>query len=336
MEFTNKMSFSEAVPVVKSALENNIPIFLVGAPGVGKTSLYFQVVSELGWEMLVDFPVTLDPTVIGGFPHPADDGFIDLKPIRRYQKLVETKKPTVLFWDDLGQAPTEVQAVAMQVVLAKRIGNFSLSKEVRVVAASNRRQDLAGVRQVLEPLKSRFLIIELEPDLKSWTTWAFRNNIDTRVIAYLQFRPDDLNNFRPTSEMSQSPSPRGWERVSDCLRVMPRETWPKVVYGNVGEAAAANFISFIEMEEKLPSVEYLIENPGEIENINDPGARWAITTSLIHYADNNNINQCLDVVGHMTEEYQYLFIVGIVETKPHVLDNCEKANEMAKQINTFL
>ena len=68
------------------------------------------------------------------------------------------------FLDDLGQAPMSVQAAAMQLILARRINGFKISDKVIFMAATNRREDKAGVTGILEPVKSRFAwIVELVP-----------------------------------------------------------------------------------------------------------------------------------------------------------------------------
>jgi hypothetical protein len=58
----------------------------------------------------------------------------------------------------------------MQLILARRVNSFTLPDCVSFVAASNRRQDKAGVTGILEPVKSRFAtILEVSPDLDDWT-----------------------------------------------------------------------------------------------------------------------------------------------------------------------
>ena len=75
--------------------------------------------------------------------------------------------------DDLGQAPPAVQAAAMQLILARRINGSLVSDEVCFVAATNRKNDKAGVARILEPVKSRFAaIVELTPCVEEWATWA--------------------------------------------------------------------------------------------------------------------------------------------------------------------
>src|SRR5690606_27326440 len=97
------------------------------------------------------------------------------------------------FLDDLGQASPMVQAAYMQLLLARRIDGHVLPDCVTFVAASNRKQDRAGVSGLLEPVKSRFTcIMEIEPDLDSWIDWALGEGLPAELIAFLQFRGSEL------------------------------------------------------------------------------------------------------------------------------------------------
>lgn len=67
----------------------------------------------------------------------------------------------------------------MQPILARRINGFQVSDNIRFVAAANRLGDKAGANAILEPVKSRFLIVELEADIDEWCNW--RSNINCRM-----------------------------------------------------------------------------------------------------------------------------------------------------------
>ena len=84
------------------------------------------------------------------------DGQAEFLPFGDLRALIQADKDTVFFLDDLGQAPPTVQAAAMQLILARRINGHHVSDSVTFIAATNRKQDKAGVSGILEPVKSRF------------------------------------------------------------------------------------------------------------------------------------------------------------------------------------
>jgi len=96
----------------------------------------------------------------------------------------------------------------MQLILARRINGYKVSDQVTFLAATNRKQDKAGVSGILEPVKSRFVsIVELEPDLEDWAAWAASNSLPAELIAFVRFRPNLLNDFTPSVDITK-PRPR--------------------------------------------------------------------------------------------------------------------------------
>ena len=67
------------------------------------------------------------------------------------------------------------------------------------VAATNRREDMAGVQGMLEPVKSRFYsILNVEVNAKDWVNWYNTQGLPGELGAYVQWKGSDvLMNFEP-------------------------------------------------------------------------------------------------------------------------------------------
>ena len=320
-------TFNEARKLVALCLERNIPVMLVGSPGIGKTDLVKSVAKELGYTLHVDLPVISEPTYFGGFPIDKD-GFVSLLPLSKYKPLFETKDDTIFFMDDIGQAKKAVQAAAMQVALARRIGDYELSPKVRVLAATNRRQDAAGVNSILEPLKGRFFIIHMEVDIKEWTIWAIKNRIHPDIIAFLNFRPDYLNKFEPTPEIVNTPNPRNWARFSAIYEGLAEEEAEIAANGNVGEEATVEFMAFLKIAKSIPSIDELVRNPQRVNELNEASQKFAVATACIHHSDKDNIDSVIDVVLQLPTEYQLLYVSGIAEGRSDLLPHSKKISKL--------
>jgi len=198
------------------SLKHRFNLLIVGAPGIGKTEIVNQACGEAGMKMIVSHPVVSDPTDYKGLPFVVDGDRAEFLAFGDLRQLIDAKKPSVFFLDDLGQAPPSVQAAAMQLLLARKINSHQVSDHVRFIAATNRRQDKAGVQGVLEPVKSRFAsILHLETDHEDWVKWALEKDLPTELIAFIRFRPELLHDFKPSNDMINSPCPRTvalWER----------------------------------------------------------------------------------------------------------------------------
>ena len=90
----------------------------------------------------------------------------------------------------------------MQLILARQVNGHKISDKVIFIAATNRRQDRAGVTGILEPVKSRFAtIIQLDVDADIWIEWAFENDMPAELIGFIHFRPSLLHKDETTSDI---------------------------------------------------------------------------------------------------------------------------------------
>jgi hypothetical protein len=212
---------SLCVPVLCDMVEDNAPALLVGPPGVAKTSMVLQVQTILQCDIIVTHPVVLNPTDVKGL------GFADwereIAKFLPFGDLLRAKKATrktIWFIDDLGQAPAAVQAAFMQLILARRIGEHEISEHVTFVCATNRRQDRAGVKEFLNPLKSRMVtIIQVVPTVEDWCAWAYENAMPPALIALIRSQGIGmLIDENPSPEIENSRNPRSWENAGRVLR----------------------------------------------------------------------------------------------------------------------
>lgn len=274
--------------ILRKAIRARFPILITGAPGVGKTRMATSACEAEGNDLVLWQPVVDQPEDYKGLPANVD-GRAEFLAYGQLRKLIEADRPTVAFFDDFGQAPAAVQAAAMQLLLARELNGQRVSEHVTFVVATNRKKDRAGVGGILEPVKSRFrTIIELEPDLDTLIRIAAKGGWHPTVPAFLRMRPDLLHAFVPTTEMTNSPSPRTWEFVSDWMNLdLDDDVRFDVIKGAVGEGAAAEFVAFVRMFEELPHVDAIILDPdgSPVPESND--LQWAVVGALAQAANKN-------------------------------------------------
>jgi hypothetical protein len=82
-----------------------------------------------------------------------------------------------------------VQASCYQLVLDRKLGEYTLPDGWAIVAAENRDSDRAATTRMPTPLRNRFVHLEFEVDLQEWCEWAIQAAIRPEVIAFLRFRP---------------------------------------------------------------------------------------------------------------------------------------------------
>jgi len=304
------MRASDAMSAITAIVPTQRPALFKGPPGCGKSQIVEQVARNLGADLLISHPVTEDPTDPKGMPW-FQDGKAEFVPFGTLRRAMEATAPTIWLLDDLGQAPTAVQAAYMQLLLARRVNGHVLSDSVYMLATTNRQQDRAGVNKIITPLLNRFVHLELEVSVDDWQAWALSANIAPDVHSFIRFRPALLMQFDPTSGQESFPTPRSWEFVSQIAGVTPDSLLLPVVAGCVGEGPAAEYIAFRRLYTQLPDPLTVLANPQGTTVPTDPAVLYALIGALVERAKtatDPQINALALFAGRMSAEYGTLLI----------------------------
>jgi MoxR-like ATPase len=179
---------------------------------------------------------------------------------------------SVLFLDEITQAPPTVQAAAFSLILDRRIMNYHLPERVSIVAASNRMTDKAMVNKMPTPLLTRFIHIDLDvPTYTEWLPWAAEHEIHGDIISYLHFNTESFFTFNPkvlrgenadTAEITFA-CPRTWYFTHKILMVEEKnnvkdEILEDLIAGCIGAGTAAGFVAWRKHYRKIPDAELLL------------------------------------------------------------------------------
>ena len=187
------------------------PVFIWGAPGIGKSAIVQEFADALGLECVSLLGSQLAPEDIIGVPQ-IRDGFSQFCPPRS----IAREEPYVLFLDELNACSSEVQKAFYSLIHERRIGEYHLPQGSIVVGAGNRAQDNAITRPMSSALVNRMFHVELTASPRLWLEWAAQNGIHPYVYDYITSRPDHLWSRPPKSEEPFS-TPRAWHMLSDAI-----------------------------------------------------------------------------------------------------------------------
>lgn len=257
------MTPSQLTQFLEFTIPNRLPVLVKGKPGIGKSDIVSKACDAANARLIISHPVVSDPTDYKGLPFPGQDGEAHFLPYGELNEIIKADRPTVYFLDDLGQAPASVQASCMQLILARRINGHKVSEHVCFIAATNRREDKAHVQGMLEPVKSRFAsIIELEVKTDDWVEWAIINDMPTELISFVRFCPSILEEFEPTKDITNSPSPRTVTNAGKMQKAgLPKGMEFEAFKGAAGEAFAAKYTGFLSIFRSLPDIDGILANP---------------------------------------------------------------------------
>jgi hypothetical protein len=268
-------TIGELKGLLKACHKAWLPVFLWGPPGVGKSAMIRWLAKELGIDLIDLRLALLNPVDLRGFP------WLDKETSQtRWMPPVFLPKEGagILFIDELNAAPPAVQAAAYQLILDRALGEYKLPEGWWIVAAGNRGTDRALVYDMPSALRNRMVHLEVEPSVDDWLDWAWEHNIDSRIIAFINFKNAMLFQFDPKVHKRAFPTPRSWEFVSRLLVVHAPNL--DLVAGAVGEGAAHEFMAFVKVMDKLPSAQDVLEGK-KIEVPKEPSCLYALAGSLV-------------------------------------------------------
>ena len=281
---TNRtVSPNEAKAAVRKAIKIQRPIFLWGAPGIGKSDLVKQIGDEQGREV-IDVRLSLwEPTDIKGIPYyNSVENTMTWAPPAEVP--TDPDSNAILVLDELNSAAPATQAAAFQLVLNRRVGTYKLPKGVSIVAAGNRETDKGVTYRMPSPLANRFVHLELRTDFEDWHQWAVNNRIHEQVVGYIGFAKGDLYDFDPKSSSKSFATPRSWSFVSDLLGDddLPENTLTDLVSGAIGEGLAIKFMAHRKVAKQMPKPEDILSGKVEKVSIKEISAMYSLAISLCY------------------------------------------------------
>lgn len=313
------MHLKSATTLLASFLDADIPTFLWGPPGVGKSASIHQITAERGWG-LVDFRAsTRDSVALMGLPDIGGETTRWKVPDEFPQ--VERDGPEgILFLDELNAAPPSMMAAMFGLVLDRKVGDYVLPKGWRVVAAGNRQSDRAAAQRMPTALANRFAHIDVDADTSGGHDNVHvehfnRIGVDPQLIAFLRFRPALIHSM-PKNDERAFPTPRSWEQAAKVIS-LPSAQRLQGVSAIVGEGAAAELEGFLRVYQSLPSLDLVLANPNSAPLPEDPAARFAMATGLARKVDAKSFDNGMAYIQRIpAREFEILFAVDAVRRDP--------------------
>lgn len=304
-DFASRVALSATVDPV------GMPIMVAGPPGIGKSEGVKQACDLIrkGAEievnkrtiklqaqpvdLIIMHLVTYDPTDVSGLPVTVqrDDGktVAEFVPHGELLKLVDAENLTIVLLDDLGQANNAVQAAAMQLVLERALNGLKLSDKVHFVAATNRREDKAGVGGIIQPLINRFGVWETAFDLDSWSKHMLSTGaVPDEVVAFVRYHETStkseckLSDWKPSDKLENNPTPRGVERMGRQINAGLDSAID--IAAAVGDSMATSWLSFRKLISKIPNLDKLIKDPDKAPLPDNGGVQFALVQALFSLA----------------------------------------------------
>ena len=308
---TTSVTPSRLKMAMRHSLNRKRPLFVWGPPGIGKSDIVAEVAREQN-RPLIDIRLPLmEPTDMRGIPYLADVKIYDKEgnlvkdesgvPLtdKVFRWSTPSDLPTdpnsraLVFFDEMSAAPPSVQAATYQIILNRKIGTYTLPKDVVIVAAGNRVKDKGVAYNMPMPLANRFTHVTLDVSFDDWQEWAVLNRVHKDIVGYLSFQPNDLNQFKPSGDSYAFATPRSWYFASELLQEpndngelvdtdLPTEVLGDLIKGTVGDGPGVKFMTYRKQAANLPAAKDILN--GKVTKLNSKqiDIMYALTTALCY------------------------------------------------------
>lgn len=308
-----------------NVLQEGLVPYIAGSPGLGKSSVVKQIADENKLKLIDIRLAQADITDLNGMPFmnqktgKASFFPFDMWPTEDTE-LPEGYNGWLILLDELSSCSQSVQAAAYKVILDRQVGMHTLHKNVAMVAAGNLSTDKAIVTRMSTALQSRMIHYEMVIDNEGWLDWAAANEIDHRIISFINFKPDALHSFDPNHNDVTHANPRTWEFLSKIIKKMEvLEVRDMATFaGTVSEGMARAFFGYSQIFESLPTIQEILKNPESAKIGDEASAFFAVTGLIGYHMTEPNAETLLKYMTRLPIEFQVVGLRNAVKKTPKI------------------
>lgn len=329
------LSPSKLVQAIERTLIAGLVPYVQGPPGVGKSDIFKQIANKWSLKTIDTRLSQCTPEDLNGLPFRNGDK-AEFLPFSNFPIQGDTVPEGYDGWliilDELSSATKAVQAAAYKLILDREVGIHKLHDKVMLVAAGNRMGDKAVVVSQSTALQSRLIHFEVKVSKKDWVKWALENNIDNRIIGYIEYKPSNLHAFDPNHNDKTFPCPRTWGFVSQFIKGKPRLDHIDVacMAGAISDGPAVEFQKFCEIANNVPSIETIMHDPEGTEVPREVSFRFFVTTALIDHSTDKTIETLFKYMNRLPEEFQVIYLRGLAIRNPKLRSHPIYAKNVTK------
>ena len=214
------------------------PIFLLGAPGIGKTAIIEQVAEETDLGLVV-YSMTHHtrqsavglPFIVAkeydGVENRVTEYTMSEIIASTYNMMENTgKRQGILFLDEINCVSETLSPSILQFLQYKSFGNRRLPEGWIIITAGNPAEYNRSVREFDIATRDRIKYISIEDDYQAWKPYAYDRGIHSSILSFLEINQNGFYSVRMTVDGSQYATARGWEDLSYAIRQYEEKGFP--------------------------------------------------------------------------------------------------------------
>lgn len=278
-----------AQKVMRAAISANVPIFLRGGSGIGKTSIIEQYARASGRHLETIIGSSIAASDVGGFPvHDETSGTMDYAPLRWARTCAEAPK-ALIFLGEYNTSPLDVQRAFLRPIQERKVGEQELPDTVSIILDGNRPEFSVGASHLTGPTANRMLHLDWKLDQEAWLSGmldgfaageeSFDDTIppsprrrarEISLIVEFCRKNRDLIEDEPDDPVRAGagwPSPRSWDNLTKVLSRLDEDDLDAIqmaAVGLVGEHAARRYVAWRNVEAQF-DLDAILADPGSAD-----------------------------------------------------------------------
>ncbi len=212
-------------------IEKQRPVFLIGAPGIGKTAIMEQIAAEMNVS-LVTYSMThhtrqsaiglpfIEKKKYGDREYDVSEYTMSEIIASVYDMIEQTgKKEGILFLDEVNCVSETLSPAMLQFLQYKIFGRHRIPDGWIVVTAGNPPEYNNSVREFDIVTWDRLKRIDVEPDFDAWKEYAYIKGVHPSITTYLDIKKTDFYTVETTVDGKSFVTARGWSDLSDMIHL---------------------------------------------------------------------------------------------------------------------
>lgn len=274
-----------------------------------------------------------------------DVGDVQIPSVDKVAKVVEflpnvllvgdRSKPMFILLDEIGKASRPVQNALLPVMLERRVGAVPLPAGSIVFGATNLGAE--GVGDLFQAHAcNRVSFIEMRPPVADeWIEWGLSNHVHEAMLAWAKeegsrlfgtFKdhenPADFPyGFHPREKRRSFVTPRSLYLASVELRedrrkaIGDEDITLAAIAGNLGQRAALDLMAFVQLADKLPSWNLVLNEPDAAPVPDNAAAMMMLVHRAVMRVERDTLKPVMTYIQRLPKEMQCVFATQLLRMR---------------------
>ena len=314
--------------LIKVSRFTRTTVLVQGHMGSGKSSLLKSLAAEFPNHIACYFDCTtksLGDVMIPKLKDLDGNDYVRFAPNEEFG--VHFGKPVILMIDEYGKADPSTKNALLRVMQEFQIGPYPLPEGSMVFATTNLGAE--GVGDIVPPHgRNRITVVKLRKSTAmELIEYGISDGWEPLVLGWIKDNPHCMQSYEDVKEPDENPliyhprsmreafvTNRSLHKASMWLsnrHLIDRQTLVAALIGTIGEAAAMDMAAFIDMADKLPTLDSIKNSPQSALVPASSAAICMVVYRVLGCIEKEWVASWLTYMQRLPNEAQAMFVNGV-------------------------